>query len=85
MSATVAEEIEALRNVGGDKAVALIRREPDATVARIVETWPEAFEPEAPWPSASRRMPPSTRSSRSTSPSSTAAEAPLAVIASAAK
>ena len=43
VSATVAEEIEALRKVGGDKAVALIRREPDPAVARIIETWPEAF------------------------------------------
>ena len=43
VSATVAEEIEALRKVGGDKAVALIRREPDDAVARIIETWPEAF------------------------------------------
>lgn len=47
VSATVAEEIEALRRAAGDKAVALIRREPDATIARIVGSWPEAFEPEA--------------------------------------
>ncbi|MCJ2111089.1 SDR family oxidoreductase [Methylobacterium sp. E-025] len=46
VSATVAEEIEALRKVGGDKAVALIRREPDPAVARIIETWPEAFATE---------------------------------------
>ena len=36
MSATVAEQIEALRRAAGDKAVALIRREPDATIRRIV-------------------------------------------------
>ena len=44
VSATVAEEIEALRRAAGDKAVALIRREPDEAVQRIVETWPEAFD-----------------------------------------
>ena len=47
VSATVAEAIEALRRVAGDAAVALIRREPDATIARIIAGWPEAFEPEA--------------------------------------
>ena len=47
VSATVAEEIEALRRVAGDAVVALIRREPDVVVARIVASWPEAFEPEA--------------------------------------
>jgi nucleoside-diphosphate-sugar epimerase len=44
ISATVAEEIEALRRAAGDKAVALIRREPDEAVMRIVETWPAAFD-----------------------------------------
>ena len=44
ISATVAEEIEALRRMAGDTAVALIRREPDPAIARIVETWPEAFD-----------------------------------------
>ena len=47
VSATVAEAIEALRRVAGDAAVALIRREPDETIARIIAGWPEAFEPEA--------------------------------------
>lgn len=47
VSATVAEEIEALRRVAGDAAVALIRREPDPAVARIIASWPEAFAPEA--------------------------------------
>ncbi len=46
LSATVGEEIEALRRVAGDKAVALIRREPDATVKRIIESWPKAFSAE---------------------------------------
>ena len=44
LSATVAEEIEALRRVAGDDAVALIRTEPDATIARIVDGWPRAFD-----------------------------------------
>ena len=47
VSATVAEEIEALRRVAGDAAVALIRREPDPAVMRIIETWPEAFDTQA--------------------------------------
>jgi nucleoside-diphosphate-sugar epimerase len=44
VSATVAEQIEALRRLAGDAAVALIRREPDETVARIVSGWPRSFD-----------------------------------------
>jgi nucleoside-diphosphate-sugar epimerase len=44
ISATVAEQIEALRRVAGDKAVRLISREPDATIMRIVEGWPRNFD-----------------------------------------
>ena len=44
ISATVADEIESLRRVAGDKAVRLIRREPDPTIMRIVEGWPRTFE-----------------------------------------
>jgi D-erythronate 2-dehydrogenase len=44
LAATVAEEIEALRRVAGDKAVKLIRREPDAVIARIVAGWPRTFD-----------------------------------------
>ncbi len=44
VSVTVAEQIEALRRAGGDKAVALIRREPDETIRRIVAGWPTRFE-----------------------------------------
>jgi nucleoside-diphosphate-sugar epimerase len=44
LAATVAEQIEALRRVAGDKAVALIRSEPDETVARIVAGWPRRFD-----------------------------------------
>ncbi|MEZ2126374.1 MULTISPECIES: D-erythronate dehydrogenase [unclassified Sinorhizobium] len=44
VSATVADEIEALRKVGGEKAVSLIRHEPDGTIHAIVSTWPKAFD-----------------------------------------
>ena len=44
LSATVADEIEALRRVGGDGAVGLIRREPDETIAQMVESWPGGFD-----------------------------------------
>ena len=44
ISATVGEQIEALRKVAGEKAVKLIRRQPDATIARIVEGWPRNFD-----------------------------------------
>ena len=43
LSATVGEQIEALRKVAGAKAVALIRRKPDPVVATIVAGWPQAF------------------------------------------
>src|SRR5262245_26415854 len=44
ISATIAEEIESLRRVGGEKAVKLIKRQPDATIMRIVEGWPRNFD-----------------------------------------
>jgi D-erythronate 2-dehydrogenase len=44
VSATVAEEIEALRRVAGDEAVRRVHPEPDETIARIVAGWPRAFE-----------------------------------------
>ena len=44
LSATVGEEIEALRRVAGEKAVRLIRREPDETIVRIVSGWPQNFD-----------------------------------------
>ncbi|WP_128290736.1 D-erythronate dehydrogenase [Afifella aestuarii] len=40
VSASVGEEIAALREIGGDKAVALIRKEPDPTIAGFVHNWP---------------------------------------------
>lgn len=45
VSCTVAEQIEALRNVAGQGAVDLIRYEPDATIAEIVQGWPRDFDP----------------------------------------
>jgi nucleoside-diphosphate-sugar epimerase len=44
LSATVGEQIEALRRVAGERAVRLIRRQPDPAVLRIVETWAPALE-----------------------------------------
>jgi nucleoside-diphosphate-sugar epimerase len=44
ISATVGEQIEALRKVAGDKAVKLIRRQPDPTIQRIVAGWPQNFD-----------------------------------------
>ena len=44
LSVTVAEQIEALREVAGDAAVRLIRREPDETIERIVAGWPRGFD-----------------------------------------
>ena len=44
LSATVGEQIEALRRAAGDAAVALIRREPDPVIAGIVAGWPTRFD-----------------------------------------
>ncbi|MCR8724563.1 D-erythronate dehydrogenase [Frigidibacter sp. ROC022] len=44
VSATVADEIEALRAVAGDSAVELIRHEIDPAVVAIISTWPKAFD-----------------------------------------
>ncbi len=41
---TVAEQIEALRRIAGDKVAARIRREPDELIVRIVAGWPHRFE-----------------------------------------
>jgi nucleoside-diphosphate-sugar epimerase len=45
LSATVAEQIAALRRVAGDAVAARIRHEPDPTIAAIVAGWPENFDP----------------------------------------
>ena len=44
LSATVAEQIEALRRVAGQKAVDLIKLVPDFAIAAMVETWPQDFD-----------------------------------------
>jgi D-erythronate 2-dehydrogenase len=44
LSATVGEEIEALRRVAGDKAVKLIREEPNETIVKIVDGWARNFD-----------------------------------------
>jgi nucleoside-diphosphate-sugar epimerase len=46
LSATVGEQIAALRRVAGDAAVRLIRHEPDPVIERIVAGWPRAFDPQ---------------------------------------
>ncbi|MGM4914067.1 D-erythronate dehydrogenase [Rhizobium sp. 768_B6_N1_8] len=44
LSALVSEEIEALRRIAGDRAVALIKRETDPVIERIVAGWPTQFD-----------------------------------------
>ena len=44
LSATVGEQIEALRRVAGEKAVKLIRHEPDEMIMRICAGWAPGFE-----------------------------------------
>jgi D-erythronate 2-dehydrogenase len=41
---TVGDQIEALRRVAGEKAVARIRRQPDELIQRIVAGWPRRFD-----------------------------------------
>jgi nucleoside-diphosphate-sugar epimerase len=43
VSVTVGEQIAALRRVAGDAVAKRIRREPDATIMRIVSGWPQNF------------------------------------------
>src|SRR3954451_946741 len=44
VSATVGDEIEALRRFAGGDAVRRIHHEPDEAIARIVAGWPRAFD-----------------------------------------
>lgn len=46
VSCTVAEQIEALRDVAGNDAVALIQRKDDPAIMAIVSGWPRDFAPE---------------------------------------
>jgi D-erythronate 2-dehydrogenase len=45
LSATVGEQIAALKRVAGEKVAARIRREPDAFIVGIVDGWPRNFDP----------------------------------------
>ena len=44
LSATVGEQIDSLRRIGGEKAAKLIRREPDAKIRSMVAGWPTDFD-----------------------------------------
>src|SRR5215218_6320778 len=44
VSVTVAEQMEALRRIAGDRVVARIRRESDPAIQGIVAGWPRRFE-----------------------------------------
>jgi D-erythronate 2-dehydrogenase len=46
LSATVGEQIDSLRRIAGERAVQLIRREPDAIIRKIVAGWPRNFNAE---------------------------------------
>jgi D-erythronate 2-dehydrogenase len=44
LSATIAEMLDGLRIIGGDKALKLVRREPDAFIQKIVAGWATRFD-----------------------------------------
>ncbi len=46
VSCTIAEQIDALRRIAGEKVAARIRREPDELITRIVDGWPHRFDPQ---------------------------------------
>lgn len=46
LSATVGEQITALRRVAGERIATLIRHEPDPTITGIVAGWPRRFDPQ---------------------------------------
>ena len=46
LSATVGEQIAALKRVAGDKVAARIKREPDPFIMGIVDGWPRNFDAE---------------------------------------
>lgn len=55
VTTTVADMVAALQRVAGDKATQLIRWEPDATIQRIVESWPQGRSPACPCTGLYRR------------------------------
>ena len=44
VAALVSEQIEALKTLAGEKTVALIKRQPDPVIERIVAGWPRNFD-----------------------------------------
>jgi len=46
VSCTVAEQIEALREIAGNEVVKLIKTEPDEAINKIVAGWPSDFDPQ---------------------------------------
>lgn len=44
VAASVGEQLEALRKIGGEKALKLVRREPDELIMRIVDGWSRRFD-----------------------------------------
>jgi nucleoside-diphosphate-sugar epimerase len=44
LTVTVAQMLEALREVGGDEAVVRVRMRPDESIRRIVSSWPARFD-----------------------------------------
>jgi D-erythronate 2-dehydrogenase len=44
LAATIGEQLEALKKVAGEKALKLVRREPDPTIIKIVSGWPRRFD-----------------------------------------
>jgi len=44
VAATVADEIKALRKIGGENRVKLIRHEPNEAIMKIVQGWPTQFD-----------------------------------------
>ncbi|MGC6518377.1 MAG: D-erythronate dehydrogenase [Candidatus Puniceispirillaceae bacterium] len=46
ISCTVAEQIEALRDIAGEQAVSRIIPKSDETIMRIVQGWPRCFQPD---------------------------------------
>ena len=47
LSATVGEQIDALRRAAGEQAVRLIRREPDPTIMQMIDGWARALDASA--------------------------------------
>ena len=46
VSATIGDQIDALRRLAGEQAVRLIRRVPDPAIAHMVAGWPRGFDPQ---------------------------------------